>query len=46
MLISSDWNEDIATIINMILPKGSKSKAYDLMKVSLGKNMSSIIIVV
>ena len=33
--ISSDWNENIITIINMILPEGSRSKENDLMKVVL-----------
>ena len=33
--ISSDWNNNIVTILNMILLKGSRSKAYDSLKVIL-----------
>ena len=31
--ISADWNENIITIINMILPEGSRGKVHDLIKV-------------
>jgi len=34
-LISSNWNENIVTIIDMILSKDSRSSGYDLMKVLL-----------
>ena len=31
----SDWNEIIITINNMILPEGTRTKLYDLMKLLL-----------
>ena len=33
--IMTDWDENIVIVISMILPKGSRSKAFDLMKVLL-----------
>ena len=32
---SSDWNENIVTVINIIVSTGSRSKAYNLIKVLL-----------